>query len=45
METAQFFKHEFEENGSMERVTLFLNLENDPTIEHIITPWISLTTT
>lgn len=26
METAQFFKRDFEENGSMERVTLFLNL-------------------
>ena len=23
METAQFFKRDFEENGSMERVTLF----------------------
>lgn len=32
-------------DGSMERVTLFLNLENDPTIERIITPRISLTTT
>lgn len=28
METAQFFKRDFEENGSMERVTLFLNLVN-----------------
>ncbi|RVW51023.1 V-type proton ATPase subunit B 1 [Vitis vinifera] len=37
METAQFFKRDFEENGSMERVTLFLNLANDPTIERIIT--------
>ncbi|KAE8701891.1 V-type proton ATPase subunit B3 [Hibiscus syriacus] len=44
METAQFFKRGFEENGSMERVTLFLNLANDPTIERIITPRISLTT-
>lgn len=26
METAQFFTHDFEENGSMESVTLFLNL-------------------
>ena len=26
METAQFFTHDFEENGSMEGVTLFLNL-------------------
>eukprot|EP00246_Nothoceros_aenigmaticus_P011482 TRINITY_DN3132_c0_g1_i1.p1 TRINITY_DN3132_c0_g1~~TRINITY_DN3132_c0_g1_i1.p1 ORF type:complete len:488 (+),score=98.73 TRINITY_DN3132_c0_g1_i1:201-1664(+) len=44
METAQFFKRDFEENGSMERVTLFLNLANDPTIERIITPRIALTT-
>ncbi|KAI4353616.1 hypothetical protein L6164_002551 [Bauhinia variegata] len=43
METAQFFKRDFEENGSMERVTL-LNLANDPTIEHIITPRIALST-
>ncbi|KAF9684520.1 hypothetical protein SADUNF_Sadunf04G0126600 [Salix dunnii] len=44
METAQFFKRDFEENGSMERVSLFLNLANDPTIERIITPRIALTT-
>merc|ERR1712233_18053 len=43
METARFFKQDFEENGSMERVTLFLNLANDPTIERIITPRIALT--
>ena len=29
---------DFEENGSMENVCLFLNLANDPTIERIITP-------
>lgn len=44
METARFFTHEFEENGSMERTTLFLNLANDPTIERIITPRLALTT-
>lgn len=44
METARFFKHDFEESGAMERVTLFLNLANDPTIERIITPRIALTT-
>jgi V-type H+-transporting ATPase subunit B len=43
-ETARFFKHDFQEDGSMERVTLFLNLANDPTIERIITPRIALTT-
>merc|ERR1712241_380087 len=36
METARFFKQDFEENGSMENVCLFLNLANDPTIERII---------
>ncbi|CAG8489996.1 3781_t:CDS:10, partial [Racocetra fulgida] len=44
METARFFKQDFEENGSIERVTLFLNLANDPTIECIITPRLALTT-
>jgi len=43
METARFFKHEFEEDGAMERVSLFLNLANDPTIERIITPRLALT--
>jgi len=43
-ETARFFKQDFEENGSMERVTLFLNLAMDPTIERIITPRLALTT-
>uniref|UniRef100_A0A8R1DGV0 Vacuolar proton pump subunit B n=1 Tax=Caenorhabditis japonica TaxID=281687 RepID=A0A8R1DGV0_CAEJA len=43
METARFFKQDFEENGSMENVCLFLNLANDPTIERIITPRIALT--
>ncbi|GJU77555.1 V-type proton ATPase subunit B2-like protein [Tanacetum coccineum] len=33
MKTVSFFKRDFEDNGSMERVTLFLNLANDPTIE------------
>jgi len=44
METARFFKNDFEENGSMENVCLFLNLANDPTIERIITPRLALTT-
>jgi len=43
METARFFRQDFEENGSMERVTLFLNLASDPTIERIITPRLALT--
>ncbi|KAK5116083.1 Vacuolar ATP synthase subunit B [Meristemomyces frigidus] len=44
LETARFFTRDFEENGSMERVSLFLNLANDPTIERIITPRLALTT-
>jgi len=43
-ETARFFMQDFEENGSMSRVALFLNLANDPTIERIVTPRIALTT-
>ena len=43
METARFFKNDFEQNGSMERVSLFLNLASDPTIERIITPRLALT--
>lgn len=37
-------EQDFEENGSMDRTVLFLNLANDPTIERIITPRIALTT-
>eukprot|EP01080_Neovahlkampfia_damariscottae_P012038 gene12039-5435_t len=43
-QTASFFKEDFIKSGSMERVTLFLNLANDPTIERIITPRLALTT-
>merc|ERR1712139_70235 len=43
METARFFKQDFEENGSMENIVMFLNLANDPTIERIITPRLALT--
>jgi len=43
-ETARFFRREFEENGSMEKTVLFLNLANDPTIERIVTPRLALTT-
>jgi len=43
-ETARFFTNDFQEDGSMERVTLFLNMASDPTIERIITPRLALTT-
>lgn len=42
-EVSHFFKSDFEKNGSMERVVLFMNLANDPTIERIITPRLCLT--
>jgi V-type H+-transporting ATPase subunit B len=44
METARFFRNDFEESGSIARTALFLNLANDPTIERIITPRLALTT-
>ena len=44
METARYFRNDFEESGAMERTTLFLNLANDPTIERIITPRLALST-
>ena len=44
METARFFRNDFEESGAMQRTVLFLNLANDPTIERIITPRLALTT-
>eukprot|EP01061_Rhynchopus_euleeides_P028529 TRINITY_DN464_c0_g1_i2.p1 TRINITY_DN464_c0_g1~~TRINITY_DN464_c0_g1_i2.p1 ORF type:complete len:523 (+),score=225.13 TRINITY_DN464_c0_g1_i2:62-1570(+) len=43
-ETARFFKDEFENNGSLSKSVVFLNLANDPTIERIITPRLALTT-
>jgi len=43
LETARFFRNDFEQHGSMEKVSLFLNLANDPTIERIITPRLTLT--
>lgn len=43
-EIARFFKTDFEVYGSMDRVVLFMNLADDPTIERIITPRLALTT-
>lgn len=42
--TASFFQQDFEQSGSMERVVLFLNHADDPTIERLVTPRIALTT-
>jgi V-type H+-transporting ATPase subunit B len=44
METALFFRSNFEESGALERVALFLNLASNPTIERIITPRLALIT-
>merc|ERR1712086_438308 len=44
LETARFFQTDFEVYGSMDRVCLFMDLANDPTIERIITPRLALTT-
>jgi len=38
METARYFKQDFEESGAMQRTALFLNLANDPTIERFLSP-------
>lgn len=43
-EEASFFKRDFERTGAFERVTMFLNLADDPAIERFITPRIALTT-
>ena len=44
METARFFTKDFEESGAMAKTVLFMNLADDPTIERIITPRLTLTT-
>ncbi len=40
---ADFFNQAFEEVGARERVTMFLNLADDPVIERILTPRCALT--
>ncbi|CCF73633.1 V-type H+-transporting ATPase subunit B [Babesia microti strain RI] len=44
METATFFRRDFEKSATIGRVALFLNLANDPAVERIITPRLALTT-
>ena len=43
-EEAAFFARDFERTGALERAVVFLNLANDPAIERILTPRLSLTT-
>ena len=42
-EEAHYFRTVFAESASLERIIMFLNLADDPTIERIITPRIALT--
>jgi V/A-type H+/Na+-transporting ATPase subunit B len=43
-EEANFFMKDFERTGALERVTVFMNLADDPAIERILTPKMALTT-
>ena len=43
-EEANFFMNEFERTGALEKVTVFMNLADDPAIERILTPKMALTT-
>lgn len=43
-EEANFFMKDFERTGALERVTVFMNLADDPSIERILTPKMALTT-
>ena len=42
-DVADYFRRSFEESGVLQRVTMFLNLANDPIIERILTPRVALT--
>ena len=42
-ETAEFFKKNLEESGTLSKVAIFQNLSNDPAIERILTPRVALT--
>ncbi len=42
-DVADYFKRSFEQANVMDKVTMFLNLSNDPIIERIITPRCALT--
>jgi V/A-type H+-transporting ATPase subunit B len=42
-DVADYFKRSFEESGVLEKVSMFLNLANDPVIERVVTPRCALT--
>jgi V/A-type H+/Na+-transporting ATPase subunit B len=41
---AAYFKRDFENNGTLEKAVLFLNLANDPSVERLVAPRMALTT-
>lgn len=43
-EEANFFMKDFEQTGALEKVTVFMNLADDPAVERILTPRMALTT-
>ena len=42
-EEARFFRDDFESQGALDRVVMFMNLADDPAIERILTPRLALT--
>lgn len=42
-DVADYFRRSFDESGVLQRVTMFLNLSNDPIIERTLTPRCALT--
>ncbi len=40
---ARFFRDDFEQTGALDRVVLFLNLADEPTVERLLTPRLALT--
>ncbi len=42
-DVAEYFRASFQKSGVLDRVTMFLNLANDPVVERIVTPRCALT--
>lgn len=42
-DVAEFFRHTFEENGVSDKVTMILNLANDPVVARLTAPKVALT--
>ena len=42
-ETAEYFINNLKENGTLSKVVMFQNLSNDPSIERLLTPKVTLT--